>query len=240
MASITGRVQAIDGGEIWVRIEQTPPRGAHLKADKGINFPDTRLDLPAVTEEDAEHLAFIAKNADLVGLSFVNHERDVTSLIARLKALTAKPPGIVLKIETRRGFERLPAILLSAMRHSRFAVMIARGDLAVECGYERLAEIQEEMLWICEAAHCPAIWATQVLASLVRRRFGHEQYQGHIAQDNLASMLRRNRTMRVAVRIDLQGCSASARPTLFHRSFRVASINVARIAKISSEPYNSA
>jgi pyruvate kinase len=165
---ITGRVQAIDGGEIWVRIEQTPPRGAHLKADKGINFPDTRLDLPAVTEEDAEHLAFIAKNADLVGLSFVNHERDVTSLIGRLKALTAKPPGIVLKIETQRGFERLPAILLSAMRHSRFAVMIARGDLAVECGYERLAEIQEEILWICEAAHCPAIWATQVLASLVK------------------------------------------------------------------------
>jgi hypothetical protein len=44
--------------------------------------------------------------------------------------------------------------------------MIARGDLAVECGYQRLAEIQEEILWICEAAHVPAIWATQVLESL--------------------------------------------------------------------------
>jgi pyruvate kinase len=151
-----------------VRIEQTPPRGAHLKADKGINFPDSTLDLPAITEEDAKNLTFVVKNADLVGLSFVNHERDVTSLMDRLKALTDKPPGIVLKIETRRGFQRLPAILLSAMRHSRFGVMIARGDLAVECGYERLAEIQEEILWVCEAAHCPAIWATQVLESLAK------------------------------------------------------------------------
>jgi pyruvate kinase len=165
---ISGQVEAIDDGEVWVRIEQTPPHGAHLKADKGINFPDTTLDLPAITEEDAKNLTFIVKNADLVGLSFVNHERDVASLIKRLKALTDKPPGIVIKIETRRGFQRLPAILLSAMRHSHFGVMIARGDLAVECGYERLAEIQEEILWVCEAAHCPAIWATQVLESLAK------------------------------------------------------------------------
>jgi len=46
--------------------------------------------------------------------------------------------------------------------------MIARGDLAVEIGYERLAEIQEELLWLCEAAHVPVIWATQVLESLVK------------------------------------------------------------------------
>jgi pyruvate kinase len=45
-------------------------------------------------------------------------------------------------------------------------VMIARGDLAVECGYQRLAEVQEEILWICEAAHVPVVWATQVLESL--------------------------------------------------------------------------
>ncbi len=165
---ISGRVKAVDAGGISVRIEQTPPGGAHLKADKGINFPDSAIDLPAITEEDAKNLAFVAKHADLVGLSFVNHERDVKSLIDRLESLTDEPPGVVLKIETRRGFERLPAILLSAMSHGRFGVMIARGDLAVECGYERLAEIQEEILWICEAAHCPAIWATQVLASLAK------------------------------------------------------------------------
>jgi pyruvate kinase len=165
---ISGRVKAVDRGELSVRIEQTPPGGAHLRADKGINFPDSAIELPAITDEDAKNLAFVAKHADLVGLSFVNHERDVKSLIDRLEALTDEPPGVVLKIETRRGFERLPAILLSAMSYPRVGVMIARGDLAVECGYERLAEIQEEILWICEAAHCPAIWATQVLASLAK------------------------------------------------------------------------
>jgi hypothetical protein len=50
----------------------------------------------------------------------------------------------------------------------RFGVMIAHGDLAVECGFERMAEVQEEILWICEAAHTPVIWATQVLESLAK------------------------------------------------------------------------
>jgi pyruvate kinase len=77
-------------------------------------------------------------------------------------------PAIVLKIETRRGFENLPAMLLEVMRAPRCAVMIARGDLAVESGFERLAEVQEEMLWLCEAAHVPVIWATQVLEGLAK------------------------------------------------------------------------
>ena len=165
---ISGFVEAIDDDRIHVKIAHTPPHGAMLKADKGINFPDSTLDLPAITDTDAENIEFIAENADLIGLSFVNHERDVTSLVERLKALRHGRPGIIIKIETRRGFERLPAILLSAMRHPRFGVMIARGDLAVECGYERLAELQEEILWMCEAAHCPAIWATQVLESMAK------------------------------------------------------------------------
>ena len=55
------------------------------------------------------------------------------------------------------------------MRIRTFGIMIARGDLAVECGYQRLAEVQEEVLWICEAAHVPVIWATQVLESLAKK-----------------------------------------------------------------------
>jgi pyruvate kinase len=62
----------------------------------------------------------------------------------------------------------LPDLLLAAMRSQSFGVMIARGDLAVECGYERLAEVQEEILWLCEAAHVPVIWATQVLETLAK------------------------------------------------------------------------
>jgi len=77
--------------------------------------------------------------------------------------------GLVLKIETQRAFRRLPQLLLAAMRAYPAGVMIARGDLAVECGFERLAEVQEELLWLCEAAHMPAIWATQVLESLAQK-----------------------------------------------------------------------
>jgi pyruvate kinase len=57
------------------------------------------------------------------------------------------------------------------MRRPPFGVMIARGDLAVECGFARLAELQEEMLCLCEAAHAPVIWATQVLETAARKGF---------------------------------------------------------------------
>ena len=86
----------------------------------------------------------------------------------RSPASAAITLGVVLKIETRRAFERLPQLLLTAMRRPRVGVMIARGDLAVEVGYERLAELQEEILWLCEAAHLPVIWATQVLEQLAK------------------------------------------------------------------------
>ena len=63
----------------------------------------------------------------------------------------------------------LPEIIVPAAGRQPFGVMIARGDLAVELGFERLAEMQEEILWLCEAAHVPVIWATQVLESLVKQ-----------------------------------------------------------------------
>ena len=110
----------------------------------------------------------MATHADMVGLSFAQSAADVEMLLDRLHQLSNKDLGIILKIETRRGFEQLPLMLLAGMKTSSVGVMIARGDLAVECGFERMAEVQEEMLWICEAAHCPVIWATQVLESLAQ------------------------------------------------------------------------
>ena len=74
----------------------------------------------------------------------------------------------MLKIETVAAFESLPQILLELMRWANVGIMIARGDLAVEAGLERLAEMQEEILWLCEAAHVPVTWATQVLDTLAR------------------------------------------------------------------------
>jgi pyruvate kinase len=166
---IGGLIESIDAGAITVRITTAKPAGSRLRADKGINLPDSNVRLPALTEKDIADLAFVVEHADLVGLSFVRRPDDVRALQAELARRNAAHLGIVLKIETRTAFEQLPAILLEAMRGQRAGVMIARGDLAVECGWERLAEIQEEMLWICEAAHIPVIWATQVLENLAKK-----------------------------------------------------------------------
>jgi pyruvate kinase len=93
---------------------------------------------------------------------------DVRALLAHLDDPRGPGLGVVLKIETVAAFGALPQILLELMKWSDVGVMIARGDLAVEAGYERLAEVQEEILWLCEAANAPVIWATEVLDTLTR------------------------------------------------------------------------
>jgi pyruvate kinase len=166
---IGGAVRTVSPESVTVEITQARPSGEKLGSEKGINVPESVLRLPALTKDDLEALKFVVKNADLVGYSFVRSEADVLELQSRLAELGADENlGIILKIETREGFDQLPALLLAAMRSRAVAVMIARGDLAVECGYQRLAEVQEEILWICEAAHTPVIWATQVLESLAK------------------------------------------------------------------------
>jgi len=151
-----------------IEITQARESGEKLSGDKGINLPDSQLDLPPLTDKDFNDLGVMAAHADLVGLSFVHEPSDVRLLRDTLHELGRDDMGMVLKIETLRGFENLPALMLAAMGARAAGVMIARGDLAVECGYERLAEVQEEILWCTEAAHMPVIWATQVLESMVK------------------------------------------------------------------------
>ncbi len=165
---IGGMIESVETGRIHVRIVQARVRGERLRADKGINLPESVLSSPGLTEKDIKDLPFIATHADMVGYSFVRTPADVEALEARLQELGGKNLGIVLKIETREAFEQLPALLLASMRSPCDGVMIARGDLAIECGFERLAEVQEQILWICEAAHVPVIWATQVLESVAK------------------------------------------------------------------------
>lgn len=151
-----------------VRINHTGPKGAKLRSDKGINLPDSLLELPALTDYDREVLPFVAAHADLVGYSFVQRPEDVEELRTALEALGAGHRGIILKIETKRAFDHLPELLLNAMKSPLTGVMVARGDLAVELGWTRIAEVQEEISWICEAAHLPMIWATQILETQVK------------------------------------------------------------------------
>jgi pyruvate kinase len=163
---IGGVIEKVEKDRVPVRIIQIRARGEKLLCDKGINLPESNLHLPAMTAKDLEDLAFVSQHADVVELSFANTAQDVESLHQHLARLGNRQPAVVLKIETRRGFDNLPDMLLTAMRAPCCGVMIARGDLAVECGFERMAEVQEEILWICEAAHVPVIWATQVLETL--------------------------------------------------------------------------
>ena len=165
---IGGVIRTVDPDALSIEITHARAKGQKLEAEKGINLPDSELRLPAITGHDQKALEFIVKHADLVGYSFVRDGHGVRELRRRLADLGAPHMGIVLKIETRKAFESLPDLLLAGMEGGPLGVMIARGDLAIECGFERLAEVQEEILWFAEAAHVPVIWATQVLERLAK------------------------------------------------------------------------
>jgi pyruvate kinase len=156
-----------------VRIKRISTKKPFLKARKGINLPDSDLTIAPLTDEDKRNIPFICHHADMVGYSFVGEPGDVDLLRTELKkhSTSRHIPTIILKIERLLAVQNLPALLMNGMKDSSVGVMIARGDLAVEIGFERLSEIQEEILWICEAAHVPVIWATQVLETLNKTGF---------------------------------------------------------------------
>ncbi|MGK0639308.1 pyruvate kinase [Schleiferia thermophila] len=160
-----GIVEKNDCDKVAVRILRTPQEKAEIKSDKGINLPDTQLNTPSLTSEDIKHLRLAGEFADLIGYSFVRKREDIKVLRSHMRELNIQVP-VIYKIETSEAVENFPDLLIEAMREPLFGVMIARGDLAVEIGFERLAEIQEELLWLAEAAHIPMIWATQVLENL--------------------------------------------------------------------------
>jgi len=156
--------------EHYLDLEITAPCGipARIRSDKGLNFPDSLLNLPALTARDRGDLSFVAEHANAVGLSFVHRPEDLYDLRDALKELEVPDMGIVLKVETQEAVHQLAQLLLAGLELPNFGVMIARGDLAVEVGFERLARVQEDILCLCEAAHIPVIWATQVLETLAK------------------------------------------------------------------------
>jgi len=166
---IGGVIKLVKTTELVAEVTDVAPTGAPLKPGKGINVPDTELALSPLTAKDLTDLDHLAGQVDVVSLSFVRDPGDVAQLQHELRRRGAFDVGIVLKIENVRAFANLPQLLLQAMTWERVGVMIARGDLAVEVGFERLAEVQEEIMWACEAAHVPVIWATQVLETMAKR-----------------------------------------------------------------------
>ena len=170
---ISGVVEAVAAGQALVRVVATAKRKpVKLKPGKGLNLPGhCRPDIPAITAKDRQDLDYIVTAADLVGLSWIQSAADVAALQnelgLRLGDNLRRLP-LVAKIETAGAVNHLPEIIVRAASRQPLALMIARGDLALEVGYERLAELQEEVLWLSEAAHVPVIWATQVLENLVK------------------------------------------------------------------------
>jgi len=177
------------GGEVWIddgklgavierrvpdgivaRVLHAKPGGSRLKLEKGVNLPGADLRLPALTALDLEHLDFVAGHADLVGLSFVQRVADIEALQQALALRLGRRrwPGLVLKIETRQGLANLPDLVLRAAGRQPTAIMLARGDLAIELGFEALSAAQEEVLSLAAAARLPVIWATQVAEGLLK------------------------------------------------------------------------
>ena len=158
---------------VLLRVASARDKGEHLRVEKGLNFPDSELNLGPLRPQDLTVLDAIAADADIVGLSFVQRAHDIAEVQAALDERGAGGVGLVAKIETGLAVRNLPELIVQGAGRQPLAIMIARGDLAVEIGHRRLAEVQEEMLWLCEAAHVPVIWATQVLNNLVKKGARH-------------------------------------------------------------------
>jgi len=182
-AALPGHRLYLDDGKIAAVVEQVLPDRLRLRvtwtrsgtvrlaSEKGINLPDTHLNVPSLPPADLVALDFVAAQRgmiDGVGMSFVRDAADVNALYQELDARRLDV-GVILKIETATAFANLPPIILTALRRNKVGVMIARGDLGVEVGFERMAELQEEIASLCAAAHLPVVWATQVLESLAKK-----------------------------------------------------------------------
>ncbi|MDC6365554.1 MULTISPECIES: pyruvate kinase [Flavobacteriaceae] len=167
---IEGVIAKVNAHSFEVKITKANENGSKLKAEKGINFPTLDLGITGLTQKDREDLKHVVQFADIINYSYVNSEADVALLLREMEHLNVKDKlGIVLKIETNTAFKNLIGILLTAMQTQRLGVMIARGDLALEVGWNNMGMVQEGILAFCSAAHVPVIWATQVLESLAKK-----------------------------------------------------------------------
>ncbi|STC69044.1 pyruvate kinase [Corynebacterium pilosum] len=168
--------------EAVLRITRAKENGTNLRAYKGINLPDTDIPLPSLTEEDIAAFKFVAHNAEIAAVSFIRTPEDVQNALDILEGFAVEAEeandealaerirnlGIVLKIETIPAYEQLASVLLEGMRHPNLGIMIARGDLAVELGFERMVEVPRLIASLAEAAHVPVIMATQILENLAK------------------------------------------------------------------------
>jgi pyruvate kinase len=137
--------------------------GGPIKSHKGVNLPDTKLPSIAFTEKDRIDLMFgLANKVDYVVLSFVQDAEDIIGL-RKIISKSDHPAKIIAKIETREAVRNLKSII-----EASDAVMVARGDLAVELDQEDVPLIQREIIRLARRYHTPVIVATQMLESMIK------------------------------------------------------------------------
>jgi len=150
-------VTAVRGAEVDTRVEV----GGTLTDRKGLSLPDAGTSLPSLTDKDEADLdCVLAAGVDFVGLSFVRAAADVALLRERI-ARRGGNALVVAKVEKRQAVEQLDAIV-----EESDAVMVARGDLGVECPIETVPVLQKRIIETCRRRGTPVITATQMLESM--------------------------------------------------------------------------
>jgi pyruvate kinase len=154
------RVIKVDANKEWVEAEVD--FGGLLKPNKGVNFPDTDLSLPSLTEKDLNDLDFILwQNVNWIALSFVRNENNITELRKLIKARKHKAK-IIAKIEKPEAVENVKNIVKVSD-----GVMIARGDLGVEIPMEEVPAVQKQIINLCIKRSKVVIVATQMMESMI-------------------------------------------------------------------------
>lgn len=137
-----------------------------IQSHKGVNLPDTKLQLPSLTGKDLKDLAWgLKKGVDWIAVSFVRTAKDVQFTRNQIKQLLPKGsfrPKVVAKIEKPEAIKNINAIIKASD-----VIMIARGDLGVEMPEEQLPGLQRKIIKLCHQAKKPVIVATQMLESMV-------------------------------------------------------------------------
>lgn len=145
-----------------VKVEVT--MGGVISSKKGINLPDTKISLPALTEKDLIDLEFIIEQKlDWVALSFVRHVKDIVILRSKLTDKASKTK-IIAKIEKPEALVNIRDIILESD-----GIMVARGDLGVELPVEQIPLIQKQLIKKCLHRAKPVIVATQMMESMIDR-----------------------------------------------------------------------
>jgi len=168
-----GNIILIDDGKLEVRVLSIEKNndvkvvvtlGGDLSSKKGINLPDTKITLPALTDKDLTDLDFIIdQKLDWVALSFVRNVKDLIILRNKLDEKKSKTK-IIAKIEKPEAVENIRDIIVESD-----GIMVARGDLGVELPIEKVPLIQKQIIKKCLHRAKPVIVATQMMESMIER-----------------------------------------------------------------------